>query len=154
MHYVFYSSSSEETHKLASYILKRYLKNCEFLIFLLNGELGSGKTEFVKGIAKELGFKSFQIKSPSFTIIEEFSNKKFKLFHIDLYRIEPKFTNRIIFNLIEEINFDKKIIFCIEWAKKLKNKVLEIFKNFKKSKVLEVNLKIKNYKRKITIKTI
>lgn len=152
--YVFLSESSKKTQEIAFYISKKHFKNCDLFIFLLEGELGSGKTEFVKGVAKFLGFKPSQVKSPSFIIIDELANKNFKLIHIDLYRINKDSANRMIFDLIEELNLNKKIILCIEWASKIKSQLLETFKNFPNSKVLRVNFEVENNKRKISIKLL
>ncbi len=52
----------------------------------LVGELGSGKTCFVRGLARGLGAKGY-IKSPSFTIVNVYEGKSLTLYHIDLYRI-------------------------------------------------------------------
>lgn len=90
-------------------------------IFLLTGSLGSGKTTFIKQIAKHLKIKE-NLTSPTFILWQryEFTYKKKKYFlnHIDLYRISTKD--------ILKINFQKEIskkdnLFFIEWGEKLKN---------------------------------
>ncbi|MEN3014086.1 MAG: tRNA (adenosine(37)-N6)-threonylcarbamoyltransferase complex ATPase subunit type 1 TsaE [Endomicrobiia bacterium] len=151
---IFYSSSCKDTHKVAFYLLNRYLKKTNLLVFLLIGELGSGKTEFVKGIGKFLGFSPHQIKSPSFIITEELKNKNFKLIHIDFYRVEDIFVDRIIFDLINETNFKRKTIICIEWANKLKNKTINLLKKLKKTKILKINFKILRTTRKLVVKNL
>lgn len=148
--YVFYSSSSNRTQQIAFYISKTF-KEYNFLFFLLDGELGSGKTEFVKGVAKYLGFKSSQVKSPSFIIINELVNRNFKLIHIDLYRINKDPANRLIFDLLEELNLNRKTIICIEWASKLNFELLETLKNLNNSKILKVKIELLNTKRKISV---
>ncbi|EDP76633.1 seryl-tRNA synthetase [Hydrogenivirga sp. 128-5-R1-1] len=66
--------------------LAKRLKGNELIC--LKGELGAGKTTFVKGLAKGLGIKEgYQVRSPTFTIVNEYSTQKGKLIHIDLYRV-------------------------------------------------------------------
>lgn len=82
-------------------------------IVLLYGDLGYGKTTFVKGIAKGLGISS-RIISPTFTIIRIHSN----MHHIDLYRIENE--NQLTEIGMKEILSDESSIKLIEWPEKLK----------------------------------
>lgn len=84
------------------------------MIICLNGELGSGKTVFAKGIANALGIKE-PITSPSFTIIKEYEGE-LPLYHMDVYRLDGK-TEDIG---IEEY-FTKGGVVVIEWADTIKN---------------------------------
>jgi tRNA threonylcarbamoyladenosine biosynthesis protein TsaE len=54
----------------------------------LEGDLGAGKTCFVKGLATGLGIDEEEISSPTFTLIAEHYRRKLPLYHIDLYRLE------------------------------------------------------------------
>ena len=54
---------------------------------LLSGDLGAGKTAFVKGVGEALGLKG--VRSPSFTLVNEYRAEPFLLVHADLYRLEP-----------------------------------------------------------------
>lgn len=56
-------------------------------IFFLQGDLGSGKTSFVKKFAKHLG-STDEITSPSFSIIQEYESPRGTIYHMDLYRLE------------------------------------------------------------------
>jgi len=82
-----FSRSPEETKILAAEIAK-LLTGGE--VIGLVGELGTGKTCFVKGLAQGLGMAEEEVYSPSFTIIAEHYQGRLPLFHIDLYRLEGK----------------------------------------------------------------
>lgn len=109
--------------------LSRFLKKGD--IICLYGELGSGKTTFVKGLASGLGVEKDAINSPSFVIVKEFKGK-LPLFHFDLYRLKNL---REIFSLgFEEYLFSDGVS-VIEWAERLKGVSLD---NYLK---IEFNLK-------------
>lgn len=77
------SYSCEETEKIA-YALAENLHGGE--IITLDGDLGAGKTAFVRGLAAGLGI-SDRVVSPTFTIVNEYSGEGLPLFHFDVYRI-------------------------------------------------------------------
>ncbi|MEA3297726.1 MAG: tRNA (adenosine(37)-N6)-threonylcarbamoyltransferase complex ATPase subunit type 1 TsaE, partial [candidate division Zixibacteria bacterium] len=56
-------------------------------VLVLSGSLGSGKTVFVRGLAKALGHDENLVNSPSFTIVNEYPGEK-PLYHFDLYRVQ------------------------------------------------------------------
>jgi tRNA threonylcarbamoyladenosine biosynthesis protein TsaE len=58
-------------------------------ILLLHGELGAGKTAFVRGVAQGLGARSDDVSSPTFTLIQEYGSGRLTLYHVDLYRLDP-----------------------------------------------------------------
>ncbi len=75
----------EEMEALGASLAKR-LKGNE--VICLKGELGAGKTTFVRGLARGLGIKEgYQVRSPTFTIVNEYPTERGKLIHIDLYRV-------------------------------------------------------------------
>ena len=84
-------------------------------IVALTGDLGTGKTTLVKGIAKGLGINPRQVSSPSFTLIKEYKKPNLRLFHCDLYRLEDKVE---IAGLGIEDYFNQQGILVIEWAER------------------------------------
>jgi tRNA threonylcarbamoyl adenosine modification protein YjeE len=58
-------------------------------VVLLYGDLGAGKTAFVRGIARALGVSPDEVTSPTFTLIQEHLSSRGTLYHVDLYRLNP-----------------------------------------------------------------
>lgn len=119
----------------------KYLKT-----ILLRGELGSGKTTFVKSIFKNLGLND-NITSPTFSIVNEYSLSQNSFYHFDLYRIEN-------INELDIIGFDEYLngenICFIEWPeiamKKIYNQYLDleikyISENKRELLITEINKK-------------
>ena len=106
MEYKFISKSIEDTLELAENLESEKFPG---MIICLNGELGSGKTVFVKGFAQALGIKE-TITSPTFNLVKEY-NGEAKLYHMDVYRLEKD---------VESIGlpdyFGKDGVVIIEWA--------------------------------------
>lgn len=134
------SKSAEETAKIATQILKK--NDLEKpIVFLLKGELGGGKTVFVKAIAKALGVKG-RVTSPTFILYNTYKiNSKSKtqiskqyLIHWDLYRIEDEKELETIgfWEIIKEAS-----IVCIEWPELMGKKYLEKIK--KEMRVIEIS---------------
>lgn len=88
-------------------------------IIALYGELGAGKTVFVKGLVQGLGIKA-RVASPTFVFLKIYKGKKFTVNHIDLYRGESV-TDFKDLGLDEIISGDN--ITIIEWAQRLKGKL-------------------------------
>lgn len=61
----------------------------------LYGELGSGKTCLVRGLAEGLGVAPHKVRSPTFTLVNEYSGGRLPLYHIDLYRLAPSAVDRM-----------------------------------------------------------
>jgi len=116
---IFVSNSSEETEAIG----KRIAQETKPPAFLaLYGDLGSGKTTFIKGFARGLGIKG-RIISPTFIIMRSYSlkpggtrNDK-HFFHIDLYRIKK--AEDLEGLGMREIIKNKNNIIAVEWAEKM-----------------------------------
>jgi len=84
-------------------------------VVLLCGDLGAGKTAFVKGLAEGLGVQRDEVNSPTFTIMQAYRGGRLPLFHVDLYRLDDP---REIDDLgLGELAEDG--VLAIEWAEKL-----------------------------------
>ncbi|HUV50625.1 MAG TPA: tRNA (adenosine(37)-N6)-threonylcarbamoyltransferase complex ATPase subunit type 1 TsaE [Anaerolineae bacterium] len=110
-------------------------------VICLTGDLGSGKTSFVQGLATGLGVPDdYYITSPTYVLINEYSGR-YPLFHIDLYRIEDPVDFEDIG--LYEILHGKGVV-AVEWADKLSKDFL--------SEYVTIHFEILNDKsRKITI---
>lgn len=84
-------------------------------VIALSGELGAGKTQFVKGVARGLGISS-RVHSPTFTLVAEYDGGRFTLFHLDLYRLETR--AQILSAGIEEF-LQPDGVAVIEWAERI-----------------------------------
>jgi len=108
----YYSKSIKDTDKIA----KDIIKNIEAGdIVLLRGDLGAGKTAFVKGVVKALGGNENNVTSPTFTIVNEYVTDKFNICHFDLYRIND--VNELYNIGIEEYLYSNNVCF-IEWPER------------------------------------
>jgi tRNA threonylcarbamoyladenosine biosynthesis protein TsaE len=80
-------------------------------VVLLYGDLGAGKTAFVRGLARGLGAAAEDVSSPTFTLVQEYRGRLL-LHHVDLYRLEP----REVADLgLDELTCGDGVV-AIEWA--------------------------------------
>lgn len=120
------SYSSEETEKIAHEISKEFSNGG---IITLDGDLGAGKTAFVRGFAKGLGTKD-TVVSPTFTIVNEYLHGDIPIFHFDVYRIDSPDE---MYDIGWEDYLSRGGVILVEWAVNIK----ELFEN---EKYVEINI--------------
>ena len=108
------SASPDETRLIAS-----GFSLSAGMVLSLIGDLGAGKTEFVKGLAIGLGFEN-EVTSPTFTVVHEYRGGRLPLFHMDFYRLREEWE-------LDEIGMDEYLkaggICAIEWGDKFPNRL-------------------------------
>ena len=88
-------------------------------VLLLSGDLGAGKTTFVRGLAEGLGIDPGEVSSPTFTLVHEYRGGRLTLYHADLYRLENTATNDLG---LEEIGVQDGVL-AIEWPDRLTHRL-------------------------------
>ena len=84
-------------------------------VLLLSGNLGAGKTAFVRGLAAGLGIDPLDVSSPTFTLVHEYRGGRLTLYHVDLYRLERAATEDLG---LEELGARDGVL-AIEWPDRL-----------------------------------
>lgn len=132
----FYSAQVSDYSAMAENILSSFPTH---RIFLIKGEMGAGKTTFVKAMCQQLGVQQM-VSSPTFSIVNEYIGNESTIYHFDLYRIKNQ-------EELRQIGFEEYLYsghYCfIEWP--------EIGENYLPSDVITISIKeIENYKRIIS----
>ncbi len=110
----FITHSAEETFEMA-YEIGEAINTPT--VFLLQGDLGAGKTVFAKGIAAGLDIDPADVNSPTFTLVNQHEGRM-RLYHLDLYRLEDGAEDLLELGLEEMIN-DPNAVVLIEWPERL-----------------------------------
>ena len=84
-------------------------------VLLLAGNLGAGKTAFVRGLAEGLGINPDDVSSPTFTLVHEYRGGRLALYHVDLYRLDRAATRDLG---LEEMGVADGVL-AIEWPDRL-----------------------------------
>ena len=114
---LFESASEAETEAIGEKIARRLGADD---VVLLEGELGSGKTVLVRGLARAARIDPRLVQSPTYTLIHEYEGEEGRLVHVDLYRLEPE---EIAAGQLEALGLDELLAGpgrkAVEWAERL-----------------------------------
>ena len=106
------SNSETETRAIAAALAPTLVPGS---VILLSGDLGAGKTAFVRGLAEGLGLDPGEVTSPTFTLVHEYRGGRLPLIHVDLYRLDRA--------ELDDIGLDQDLaargITAVEWAERL-----------------------------------
>jgi tRNA threonylcarbamoyladenosine biosynthesis protein TsaE len=106
------SRSENETRRIATTLAETLQAGA---VLLLSGDLGAGKTAFVRGLAEGLGIDADEVTSPTFTLVHEYRGGRLPLVHVDLYRLDRAD--------LDEIGLDQDLaasgIVAVEWAERM-----------------------------------
>ena len=109
---IYQSTSEHETRRIAAAFGQSLQPGA---VVLLSGDLGSGKTAFVRGLAEGLGLNPDDVTSPTFTLVHEYRGGRLPLVHVDLYRLDAAD--------LDEIGVDENLavdgVLAVEWAERL-----------------------------------
>jgi tRNA threonylcarbamoyladenosine biosynthesis protein TsaE len=104
------TSSEEETTAAGERFASRLTAGD---VVLLHGDLGAGKTAFVRGLAAGLGAPPGDVSSPTFTLVQEYRGR-LTLYHVDLYRLQPVEVGDLGLDELSEGN----AVVAVEWAER------------------------------------
>jgi tRNA threonylcarbamoyladenosine biosynthesis protein TsaE len=106
------SNSEQETRDIAAALARDLTMGS---VLLLSGDLGAGKTAFVRGLAEGLGIDPGEVTSPTFTLVHEYRGGRLPLIHVDLYRLDRAD--------LDEIGLDQDLaaigVVAVEWSERL-----------------------------------
>jgi len=110
MRHLRFENLTEEQLKRLAKVLTENLKGGEVVI--LSGNLGAGKTTFVKGMIRAIGLDEKMVKSPTFTLMNVYPGLK-TIYHLDLYRLQD---SDFLSLDVEDILEDEDGIMVVEWG--------------------------------------
>ncbi len=111
-----HTQSTQETEQFGATVAKRLLKDDTLPRFLaLYGDLGVGKTAFVRGFVSVLSPASL-VRSPTFALVNEYRGGKYPLFHFDMYRIDSE-DDLLSIGFYDYL--DRNGICLVEWSEKI-----------------------------------
>lgn len=109
-----YSASVEETEALGADLVRRLSPGS---VVAFTGDLGAGKTAFVRGMARGLGIPH-RVTSPTFTIVNEYEGGTLPLFHFDMYRLR---SSEELFDIGWEDFLSRGGICAVEWSENIQD---------------------------------
>lgn len=108
----YYSESERETEQLGETLVRRMAPGT---VVAFTGDLGAGKTAFVRGMARGLGIPA-RVTSPTFTIVNEYEGGSLPLFHFDMYRLRSA---EELFDIGWEDFLRRGGICAVEWSENI-----------------------------------
>lgn len=112
------SNSESDTRAIAAAVASRLTPGS---VVLLSGDLGAGKTAFVRGLAEGLGIDPGEVTSPTFALVHEYRGGRLPLIHVDLYRLDR--------TELDEVGLDQDLaahgVTAVEWPERLARRVDE-----------------------------
>ncbi len=109
-----YSASVEETEALGAELVRQMPPGS---VVAFTGDLGAGKTAFVRGMARGLGIPH-RVTSPTFTIVNEYEGGSLPLFHFDMYRLH---SSEELFDIGWEDFLSRGGICAVEWSENIRD---------------------------------
>jgi tRNA threonylcarbamoyladenosine biosynthesis protein TsaE len=114
------SNSEAETRAIAAALAPTLTPGA---VVLLSGDLGAGKTAFVRGLAEGLGIDPDEVTSPTFTLVHEYRGGRLPLIHVDLYRLDRA--------ELDEVGLDQDLaatgVTAVEWSERLLRSIADSF---------------------------
>lgn len=107
-----HSRSESDTAGIATQLGRRLAGGSVILLF---GDLGAGKTAFVRGLVKGVDGDSSRVSSPTFTLVQPYTGRLLTVQHVDLYRLGP---DDVADLGLEELSTPSSIV-AVEWADRL-----------------------------------
>jgi tRNA threonylcarbamoyladenosine biosynthesis protein TsaE len=112
------SNSEADTRAIAGALAPTLMPGA---VVLLSGDLGAGKTAFVRGLAEGLGLDPDEVTSPTFTLVHEYRGGRLPLIHVDLYRLDRA--------ELDEVGLDQDLaakgVTAVEWSERLMRSIAD-----------------------------